>query len=191
LPVARATLGQSFGPVARSLSRTNPKRSVWSIAEHSASRKRYMSIPPTGRERPEYGTVPKLKEIQGVVGANVKTLRLDFAPEGCRTIKTFAAWVGLGNGTIDRIEKATVDAQVSSLAAIAHKFSLEPWHLFIPGVTPANKPKILTPHEMDFYLRVESLMEALPKPAAGTETGRFTTPPGIGKRTAERRRKRK
>lgn len=129
--------------------------------------------------------MPKVKELQGIVGANVRRLRLEHAPEAHRTIKAFAAWVGLGNGTIDRIEKAATDAQLSSVAMIAARFGLEPWHLLVADASPDNKPRVLAPHEASLYDRFESLMEEVPRHAAEAQQLQPT------KRPAHRRRKRK
>lgn len=138
----------------------------------------------------------KETNYQDVVARNVRRLR-NLAPEGHRTIKLFAAWVGVGNGTIDRIEKAQEtghDPQLSSLIRIAGKFGLEPWHLLIDKVDPVNKPYIVTSKEMAWHLKVEELMEekkAMERKAVNlSDTGSFT-PPVPNKSAARKFRKKK
>lgn len=94
----------------------------------------------------------KVKSIHKVIGDNVRTLRKSGLHDHGSILK-FAAWTGVPNGTIERIEKGLTDPQVSHLVKIAAKFPhLQVWHLFIPGLDPKNVPHAVgVLHEEKLY----------------------------------------
>lgn len=79
-------------------------------------------------------------------------------PEGRRGINKFADWVGVANGTVDRIEKGATDPQLSHLIRIAAKYEahgIQLWHLFVAGLNPADLPAYLTSKERQFHEQAE------------------------------------
>lgn len=102
-------------------------------------------------------TTPRRKKPEEVVAENIEAL-IASAPEGAKTTLGFAKYVGVGNGTIDRLRKGDAAARVSTLATIAAKFKLDAWQLMIEGLDPATPPHLLTPSEQALYAKFESLM---------------------------------
>lgn len=107
----------------------------------------------------------------------------------------FAKYCGIGNSALQALEDAKGDPQLGTLVKIAGRFKLEPWHLFVRGIDPEQKPHLLTSQEMAWHLKIEKLMEekkASDDPAVRqdhTETGSFAAPPN--KRSARKFRGKK
>lgn len=150
----------AFGPASRKPLRTNVRGSIGSTIP-ILSRTQDKSIPPTGWQPPENGPMPKLKELQGVLAQNVERLRTEFAPEGQRTMNKFAKWCGIGNSALQALKDGTGDPQLSTLTKLAGRFGMDVWQLFIPGADPRHKPRLVTPDEIAWYLRLEQLREEL------------------------------
>lgn len=48
----------------------------------------------------------------------------------------------VGHGSIERMRNAGAAVQIDTLEKVARVFGLEPWHLMIPGLDPANPPRL-------------------------------------------------
>ena len=189
-PVASEMAGHCLGPAVLSRFLTYARRSECSIGQQSISRQRYTSIPLTGYFSGDTPCVSKLKEIQGVLAENVERLRRQFAPEGKqRTMNGFAKYCGIGNSALQAIKGATGDPQLSTLCKIAARFQMEAWHLFLPGASPAHRPKVLTPREQAFYSALEAARDALGDPDGGSPLPPQLPPPVPRKAVAHKRRK--
>lgn len=146
-PVAAEILGHALGPTAFSPALTNANKSDGaSIADDGISHTWYVSIPAMGCGWPETAAMSLSKAFQ-VLGVNVQALRLSIlTPEGCRSIKEFGKWVGVSNGTVDRIEKGKTDPQLSHILNIAAKYQghgIRVWQLFIEGLDPLRPPALM------------------------------------------------
>lgn len=105
------------------------------------------------------------KTVLQRVGANIKTLRKSaLTPEGYRGINKFASWVGVPNGTVDRIERGATDPQLSHLIRIAAKYEthgIQLWHLFVAGLNPLDLPAYLNSKEKQFHDQAEKAFAEL------------------------------
>ncbi len=99
------------------------------------------------------------------LGQNLKALRKSvLTPEESRSINKFAKWVGVANGTVDRLEKGGTDPQLSHLYKIAAKFEphgIRLWHLLVTKLDPMRPPAYLTAQEMQFHVQAEKLFTDL------------------------------
>jgi transcriptional regulator with XRE-family HTH domain len=75
---------------------------------------------------------------------------------GGRSIKPFAAFCGVGVGTIQRIEKQETSVGLETLDKIAQKFDLAAWQLLVPGFDPDNPPALqpVSRKERDMYDKI-------------------------------------
>lgn len=108
--------------------------------------------------------MPQTKVIQ-ILGANVRRLRKsDWTPEGKRAANEYAKWIGVSNGTMNRIERGLTDPQVSHIIQIASKYAqygIQVWHLFIPGLDLADLPALVTSKEREFHQKLERAYQEL------------------------------
>lgn len=122
------------------------------------------------------------KKAQEIVAENLEAL-IAIAPSGKQATGTFAKYVGVGNGTIDRLRKQDAKARISTLERISARFGLEVWHMLVPGLDPLNPPRLLSRAEVERNARLEQVIgELRPPPLA--------LPTTIPKRVAHRSRKR-
>lgn len=144
-----------------------------------------------GQGSPHNRLVPNTKEIQAVVGANVRALRKSGLTEH-DSILRFAKWTGVPNGTVDRIEKGQTDPQLSHLVKIAAKFpSIRIWHLFVPNLDPRNPPQFITGSELALHIKLEDDYARLRELREGSDTGTFYARTPGDKRPAHSSVKRK
>ena len=102
----------------------------------------------------------------------------------------FAKWTGIGNSALQALKDATGDPKLSTILRVAQRFGMEPWQLFIPGASPAARPRIVMPEEIAWYLRLEKLREELAEPPGRDDPDPpALTPRPIPRRVAHRRRK--
>lgn len=86
----------------------------------------------------------KLKDIQEVLGANVRRLRANYTQDEYRSVNKLARKLKIGNNAISSIEADEGNPQLETLVCLAEFWGLEPWHLLVRGVTPDNKPQLLS-----------------------------------------------
>lgn len=122
------------------------------------------AIPGAGYLQPDNGAMPQSKIIQAL-GANLRNLRKsDWTPEGKRAANEYAKWIGVSNGTMNRIERGLTDPQLSHLIRIALKYAqygLQPWHLLVPGLDLTDLPALVTAKERQFHQKLEQAYEEL------------------------------
>lgn len=83
------------------------------------------------------------KSSKAVLWENVETLmKKQF---GQRNVTGFASFVGVGIGTVQRIEEQATSVGLEIIDKIAGKFKLASWQLLVPGLNPALPPKLTDP----------------------------------------------
>jgi hypothetical protein len=64
----------------------------------------------------------------------------------------FCKFVGIGPATGTRIKEQRTSVGMDVIEKIADKFDLQPWHLLVPNLDPANPPLVLVSDvEQKFY----------------------------------------
>lgn len=147
-----------------------------------------------GWKYPQNGGVPKLKEIQGVLAANVERLRKDFAPQDSRTMNRFAKYCGIGNSALQALKDGTGDPQLSTICKVAEKFKMDAWQLLIQGASPDHRPRATMSEHDERKRRLDEMkaqIEDLAREIDGDGNGNHlpTTPAKRPKQIAHRRRK--
>lgn len=70
----------------------------------------------------------------------------------------------VGPGTASRIKAQQTSVGVDVIAAVAAVFHLQPWHLLVPNLDPANPPVLwMTQAEVDLYRRLRETARELPQ----------------------------
>lgn len=113
------------------------------------------------------------KKAHEVVAENIEML-IAAVPEDRRATNKFAKYVGVGNGTIDRLRKGDAKARVSTVERIGAKFGLEVWQMLVPGLDLDNRPRVLTPKERTRHDKVQMMIgelqdEDTPLPIANSQ----------------------
>jgi hypothetical protein len=111
------------------------------------------------RYRTEMGD-PKVKEV---LWANVRALMVH--KYGDENLTRLAHDAKIGPGTATRIKKADTSVGLDVLEKVAKSFGVEPWHLLVPGMEPANPPALrpLTQAERDLYKKIVAAARDLSK----------------------------
>lgn len=74
----------------------------------------------------------------------------------------FATDTGIGKGTAQRINESTADPSLSTIEKIAQAYGLEPWHVLIPNLDPANPPVVwITNAERTLYDQLAASVRAV------------------------------
>lgn len=86
---------------------------------------------------------------------------------GERNITGFAKLVGVGVGTIQRIEDKGASVGVDIVERIAGKFQLDTWQLLVPGLDLARPPRLISGNEFAVAARklraaIDDLVDAEP-----------------------------
>lgn len=110
-----------------------------------------------------------------IIRTNVEKLRRHAGAGKKMGQRAFAELVGIGEGTIWRIDKLEGGTNVETLETIAGKFGLQGWQLLIEGFDVKNPPMLVpvTPSERLLWEAVEAARKGAKEPI-GAETGRFT-----------------
>lgn len=115
------------------------------------------------------------QSLSAIIHANVAKLRRLAGGGKKLGQRAFAELVGIGEGTIWRIDQMQGGTNVETLEAIAAKFDIQAWQLLIPDFDPKNPPMLVpvTPSERLLWEAVEAARRATKDPV-GAETGTFT-----------------
>ena len=103
------------------------------------------------------------RRSEEIVAENLETL-IAAAPMDKRATGTFAKYVGVGNGTIDRLRKQDAKARISTLERIATRFQLEVWQLLVPGLNLENRPRLMTDAERSIHARFQQVVDDMQAP---------------------------
>lgn len=82
--------------------------------------------------------MPK-KTINEVLWENVSNLMLHHWNE--INLYRLAKEAGIGTGGADRLKAQDSATRITTIAKLAAVFKVEPWHLLLPDLDPANPPQ--------------------------------------------------
>lgn len=81
---------------------------------------------------------------------------------GRENLSRLAREADIGPGTASRIKTQQTSVGVDIIARVAAVFHLQPWHLLVPALDPANPPVIwMTQAEVTLYRRLRAVAQEL------------------------------
>jgi hypothetical protein len=82
---------------------------------------------------------------------------------GGENLTRLAREAKVGPGTCSRIKAQQTSVGVDIIATIAAVWDLQPWHMMVPNLDPANPPVLwITRTEADLYRRMREAAKELP-----------------------------
>ena len=108
---------------------------------------------------------PKEPTVYEILWENCLALMID--RYGKENLNAFARDTKIGPGSASRIKAAKTDVGLGVLVKIAKAFKLQPWHLLMPDLDPANAPvAMLSDSEKELYERLKRGHAVMNEPAA-------------------------
>jgi hypothetical protein len=95
-------------------------------------------------------------DAKQVLWANVSALMRHHW--GAENLSRLSREAGIALASCTRIKEQQTSIGIEVVGRIADAFHLQPWHMLVPGLDPANPPVLyLSKGEADFYAKMKDL----------------------------------